>query len=76
MHNIQRVSPPRAPLSISRNSLVRAHQIKASSPLYTAFSEGTGGAPQKGKTLTHAEVIRQATWPTIDAILKKEYVEV
>lgn len=51
-------------------------QIKATAPLYTPFSEGTGGAPKKGKTLSHADVMRLATWPTISAILKKEYVEV
>ena len=56
--------------------LCASNQIKPSSPLYTAFSEGTGGAPQKGETLTHADVERQAAWPTIAAILKKEYVEV
>lgn len=51
-------------------------QIKDSAPLHTAFSEGTGGTPEKGKTLSHADVMRLATWPTIAAILKKEYVEV
>eukprot|EP00903_Cladosiphon_okamuranus_P012787 g11951.t1 len=51
-------------------------QVKATAPLYTAFSEGTGGIPTKGKTLSHADVMRLATWPTISAILKKEYVEV
>ncbi|CAN0232377.1 unnamed protein product [Scytosiphon promiscuus] len=51
-------------------------KIKDSAPLHTAFSEGTGGTPEKGKTLSHADVMRLATWPTIAAILKKEYVEV
>lgn len=51
-------------------------QVKESAPLHTNFVAGTGGAPQQGETLSHADVMRLATWPTIASILKKEYVEV
>ena len=50
--------------------------MKESAPLHTNFVAGTGGAPQQGETLSHADVMRLATWPTIASILKKEYVEV
>ncbi|CAM9857078.1 unnamed protein product [Ectocarpus sp. 6 AP-2014] len=63
-------TPPVSPLAQVNG------QIKESAPLHTIFSEGTGGTPEKGKTLSHAEVVRLASWPTIAAILKKEYVEV
>ena len=51
-------------------------QVKENSPLYTNFKKGSDGALQKGKTLSHADVIRHATWPTVVSILNKEYVEV
>lgn len=51
-------------------------QVKETAPLHTNFVAGTGGAPQQGETLSHADVMRLATWPTIASILKKEYVEV
>lgn len=51
-------------------------KVKESAPLVTNFVQGTGGAPQKGETLSHADVMRLATWPTITSIINKEYVEV
>lgn len=51
-------------------------QIKETTPLYTNFSAGSGGSPQKGDTLSHADVVRSAAWPTISAILDKNYIEV
>lgn len=51
-------------------------QVKENTPLYTNFSAGNGGAPQKGDTLSHADVVRSAAWPTVSSILDKKYVEV
>lgn len=51
-------------------------KVNESAPLLTNFVQGTGGVPQKGETLSHADVMRLATWPTITSILNKEYVEV
>lgn len=50
--------------------------MKENAPLYTNFVEGNGGTPQKGETLSHADVLRLEVWPTVAAILDKKYVEV
>ncbi|CAM9462701.1 unnamed protein product [Ascophyllum nodosum] len=63
-------SPPISPLDKING------EVKESSPLHTNFKEGTGGAPQKSKTLSHADVMRHESWPTVMSILNKKYVEV
>lgn len=55
---------------------VRLSQVKESAPLHTNFVAGSGGQPQKGETLSHADVLRLEAWPTVAAILEKKYVEV
>lgn len=56
--------------------LAELFQVQENAPLYTNFVEGNGGTPQKGETLSHADVLRLEAWPTVAAILDKKYVEV
>lgn len=51
-------------------------QVKKNAALCTTFTASGGGAPKKGETLSQEDVVRNGAWPTVSAILSKEYVEV
>jgi hypothetical protein len=47
-----------------------------STPLMGELVKGKDGLPAKGKILTNDEVVKTNAWPTFNAILKKEYLDI
>jgi hypothetical protein len=58
------------------SNLLEGFVPTGSTPLMGELVQGKDGLPTKGKILTNDEVIKTNAWPTFNAVLKKEYLDI